>query len=63
MQKYNSYFEDYAFLLLLNLMLKINDKVFPQITPKNLKFSFLPVNKIVKKELRPNNNVQKIRFK
>ena len=44
-------------------MLKINDKVFPQITPKNLKFSLLPVNKIVKKELRPNNNVQKIRFK
>ena len=44
-------------------MLKMNDKVFPQITPKNLKFSFLPVNKIVKKELRPNNNVQKIRFK
>ena len=47
----------------ISYTLKIKDKVFPQIIPKNLKYSFFPVNSIVKKELRPNNNVQKIRFK
>jgi hypothetical protein len=41
----------------------MEDKVFPQIIPKNLKYSFFPVKRIAKKELRPSNNVQKIGFK
>ena len=47
----------------MSFILKINDKVLPQIIAKNLKYSFFPVKIIVKKELRPNNNVQRIRFK
>ena len=41
----------------------MNAKVLPQMIPKNLKYSFFPVKSIVKRELRPNNNVQKIRLK
>ena len=43
--------------------LGVSAKVKKIISQKNLKFFLFPVTRIVKKELRPNNNVQKIRFK